>query len=956
MLARYVIKGFRRHIGRTIIMVLALAFVAVMLVVLNNVIATARRQVVDLVARQVGAHDIDLTKKDTNQDLFVDIAPLRAQLLAAHPSVRAAYGRFQAEIEIAVGSTTGSATLIARDPVLDTLGTITMLEGEYDLSGNQVVVLRSAADAYNLQVGDEVDLSYVLPMSRPVGEELAKNISVNRITRRFRVAGIALQDGLSSSAANGVLAHLDTVQEWLSMPGRAERLIVVLDAAVYNSLDVKTSVFRVRRIAEQIQVAMGDVAQEYDISIAKAESLDGSDIAFSMVQTMVMVYGLLSMGVVGLLVYSLINANVDDRRRDLAFLRILGAQRRSLFSVVLIEVFIIGAIGIGLGTLGGQVLSTLLVDRIVGPLVTGLMDDGGGLSSIALADIDLAISPWSLISTAAIAGLVLLLSAIAPARKAARTKIRYALNPGSADNLQVEDLAALRERKYNWNITISGFVLTIMWGLIFVGQNFLFAQGDASVLGAFMFGGMALLILGVSLLFFTLTVPFERISLALMNLVAPRLTFFAGRNVRRAKQRNTVIALMVVFSATLPTFLGTTVALTEANFDVQTRQNIGADINAEVRSGGFFASFFSSESMGENEYLRPDFLPRFTDVEGVGPAVGLTYAHRTQARNLVKLRNISVSMYGLTDSPLLVTFPDLTSMAGDGDAAFRRMFNEPDAVILTAGFAEYMDLSIGDTVIMSGIGKDHDVEMHIVGLVERMSGFWGIGSNQQFVRWGASPAFVSLDTFVRMTTDPNKETVCLDSRCSRSELDKPIIQRIMARMDPALDSQAVVKELRKTLADRNDVSINASVEQVRVARQGFVTTRIVLLVLTVLSLITSVLGVFSVIYVTVQTRRMEIGMLKAVGITGRQLVGTFAIESLAMTVSSTLAGATAGTGLGYVFYWSNNTMQNIPTLPAFDWLTVFFVLVMVIIASLISAVLASRSIVHKRVTAILRGA
>ena len=42
------------------------------------------------------------------------------------------------------------------------------------------------------------------------------------------------------------------------------------------------------------------------------------------------------MGVVGLLVYSIINANVEERRRDLAFLRILGAKRRHLFGLVLI--------------------------------------------------------------------------------------------------------------------------------------------------------------------------------------------------------------------------------------------------------------------------------------------------------------------------------------------------------------------------------------------------------------------------------------------------------------------------------------------------------------------------------------------------------------------------------------------------------------------------------------------
>ena len=54
---------------------------------------------------------------------------------------------------------------------------------------------------------------------------------------------------------------------------------------------------------------------------------------------------------------------------------------------------------------------------------------------IQLSALDLAIA----------AGLVLLLSALAPANKAASTKIRYALDPGSADNIQLEDLAALRE-------------------------------------------------------------------------------------------------------------------------------------------------------------------------------------------------------------------------------------------------------------------------------------------------------------------------------------------------------------------------------------------------------------------------------------------------------------------------------------------------------------------------------
>ena len=48
-------------------------------------------------------------------------------------------------------------------------------------------------------------------------------------------------------------------------------------------------------------------------------------------------------------------------------------------------------------------------------------------------------------------------------------------------------------------------------------------------------------------------------------------------------------------------------------------------------------------------------------------------------------------------------------------------------------------------------------------------------------------------------------------------------------------------------------------------------------------------------------------------------------------------------------------MQNTPTIPAFDTVTLGLVLFMVIVASLISAGIASRGIVRQRVTEIMRG-
>ena len=212
---------------------------------------------------------------------------------------------------------------------------------------------------------------------------------------------------------------------------------------------------------------------------------------------------------------------------------------------------------------------------------------------------------------------------------------------------------------------------------------------------------------------------------------------------------------MIVFSATLPTFLGTTAALTEANFDVNTRQSHGAPIDSRLGGGGYYSRFFNPE---DADYVRPSFLSRFAEVDGVGPAIGLTYAYHADTRNLVRLRQTSVQVYGLTASPLGVVYPDLTDITG-GELAFQRMFAEPDAIILTAGFAEYLDAGIGDTVMVSGEGLDHVVPMHVVGLIERLAGFQNIGRNLRYIRWGGSVAFVSMDTFLRLTHDPNQDPI-----------------------------------------------------------------------------------------------------------------------------------------------------------------------------------------------------
>jgi len=188
------------------------------------------------------------------------------------------------------------------------------------------------------------------------------------------------------------------------------------------------------------------------------------------------------------------------------------------------------------------------------------------------------------------------------------------------------------------------------------------------------------------------------------------------------------------------------------------------------------------------------------------------------------------------------------------------------------------------------------------------------------------------------------------------ERERPVIGRILATTTAGANDAEVVADLRELFADRADVWVRSTAEEIRTTEQSMRTVRVLMLIMTVLSFVTSIFGVFAVVYVAVYVRRLEIGMLKAIGMRRRDLVGTFALESVMMTVSASLAGVTAGTVLGYVFYVTNNMMRNTPTQLTFDWLTTATILLMVILASVISAGLAARSVVRSKVTMILREA
>lgn len=982
MTLRYVLKSLNRRKIRTILMLMALIVGVGALVALSATVDTYERFYLGTVSNTAGDYDLVITKNDTEANLLID-EQIIPQLQNIDPAITRVVPRMQGVVDVdvirrepneapgdasepegvsqggefsllpvnqAAGEEVihGSAEFIALNPDVDDLGHFEVISGTLNFSPGYAVVLQETADTFGLQPGDTFDISYALPIPRQEGIESAADVSTRRARTTLTVSGIALQRGVTGlESNNGVLVDLIYAQVWLGLPGLAERLVLAFDEGIYGNNDPQASAFQARAIAEKVRNVLGDT---YEYELPRATVLSNTAEAFIFFQALVSIYGILSLSVVGLLVRTMVMTNVREQTRDLALFRILGAPRRYLFSIVAVEVATLGVIGISLGAVGGQALT----NSIIVPLIA---EQAG----VPLADIPL-VSSSALLLSILTAAVVLAVSAYQPARRAAGTKIMYAINPGVAEGLGLDDLAKLRERRVNFKIFWGGLVTLFYPALIFFAFPLAFSFGVLWLQASLIFGSLFLLIIGTSLLFFPITLPMERLLINLISLFAGKIGYFAKRNIIRNQNRNTLISLMIVISATLPVFFATTLAIETKNTTTDTRVGNGTPLI--IRKSG--AVVIQQDGPGppreetpaevKNRFDR-ELLTEIRTDPALGPNVAVTYRFDTSTRDSIGLRDVGVRVYGIDGELAEITYSEGIEWIAGGPDSFETVLSDPNAVIISQGLSEYFARGAGDTIFLEGEGLDHLREVRVVGVLGRFSGFNGFTSKRTDAQDGRTDLFINETAFRELTRDP------LDGPYDPTY---PIFERIMAApnlrpdlvgLPEEVGERAIREEankLRKTFGLSESVSVRSTPEDIESTLAGARQVQVVILVLTSLSFMLAIFGVFVVTYIAVYTRRSEIAMLKAIGDSNRHLFGMFLSEAVVMTLSATLTGMAAGVILGYIFRYSSSFRSETPTVAAFDTLVTPYILTLMLVAALLSTFLATWSYLRRKAIEIIR--
>jgi putative ABC transport system permease protein len=456
--------------------------------------------------------------------------------------------------------------------------------------------------------------------------------------REFTLTGVFQFGGEDAGPAGATLAAFipSTAQEVTGFNGVWSEIEVASSRGV-SPVQLRDSL--------RSELTRSDQAAQYQVITGEQLARERSDdikTNLSFFNIFLLIFAIVALFVGSFIIYNTFSITVAQRTRELGLLRALGASGRQVVASVALEALVVGVfastVGLGVGI------------AIVKPLEAVLSAFG-----VTLPSGPMQILPRTIIVSLGLGTLITFVSALAPARRAAR----------------VPPIAALRDqatspssgrRRYLWG----GFVTVVGIGALLQGL-LAGSGGDAAITVGV---AAALVFIGVAMLsplaaepvahFLTLPAQWRR---RITGLLAREN---AARNPRRTA--STSAALMIGLA------LVTLIAI----FGASAKDSFGAAIDAQTRA---------------------DFVISSESFQGFSPQVATAIRDRLDGGTVVEIRTGSVQLAG--------TAVNVSGVSGDVEQAFdvalrgnARIadYDTDGGVFVYQDEAKAKHLKIGDTI------------------------------------------------------------------------------------------------------------------------------------------------------------------------------------------------------------------------------------------------------------------
>jgi putative ABC transport system permease protein len=542
---------------------------------------------------------------------------------------------------------------------------------------------------------------------------------------------------------------------------------------------------------------------------------------------------------------------IAQRTRELALLRALGASGRQVRGSVLGEAILVGALSSVIGFAAGIVLALGL---------RGLMSAFG----FEIPTTTLVIKPTTFLIAMLVGIGVTLLSAVLPARRAAR----------------IPPMAALREvaieQRHLGRRTVIGVVILVLGAIVLVLG--LFAGVGVTAVGL----GVVAMFIGVSVLGPVIARPSGR----LLGAPAARWRGVSGQLARENAVRNPRRTASTAAALMIGVALVGLITIFAASF----KSSIGGQIDRAFR-----ADFLVLPEGAGFGGFSPAIAGDVQKVPGVEIATPLRFSG-------FQVDGASEAIVGLNPENISAVF-DVDPQQGDLSTL------GPDQIAVSKKALDDHDWKLGDEIDTKfPVGGDQKMEIGAV---------YGFGQRE-----GLSDYQISLAAFDRRFTDI-------------------VDNQLYITLEPGADAATVKADVKQVLKQfpGTEVSDRTGLKD-RISSQINQLLGMVFALLA-LAIIIALLGIINTLLLSIVERTREIGLLRAVGMSRRQVRSTVRWESVIVAVF----GAVLGLLLGVFFGWTMVRALNDEGIT--DLAIPFFQLLTIVVLAAILGVLAAVYPAHR---------
>jgi len=561
--------------------------------------------------------EVDLTVSSASGETF-GLAPLATArrvggVAGASPALRR-----QITFDVAAGTsgTSPKIELVGVDPATaELVRKYQVTSGRFlnQSDGHAAVVSQSLAAALRLGVGDEL----LLPTPRGL--------------TKVRIVGVVAARG-----GDQLLVPLGAAQELFLQPNRINTIDLAV-AAGANRAAVKANLEK----ALGSDYRVGSVALESDAFASVQVGLVGMNFL-----------GILTLFMGGFLIFNTFRTSVVERQRDIGMLRAVGATRRTVVGLILVESAAQGVVGTALGLALGYLFALAMVTALQAATEQYMRVR---LSGVVLTPEAFALSVGLGLGVTLAAGLL-------PAIGASRVPVLAALKPQGVTS-------TMRRGGIGRRAQVGGALIALaLVGLV---------SGNAGAAGL----GAVLFLAGLVVLAPGLVEPLARLFEPGLLLAFAREGLIAQGNVRRQPGRASVTASAIMIGLAIIVAVSGLLSSIETTFLGYLDRSLAADIFLLPPSLGLW---------GADVGFGSEFERKLTRIPGVGNWASLRYAGAQAA-------GLSVQVLAFDPS----TYPRVSGLSFDqgGPSAYAELARGR-AAIASPMFASAARLKVGDSVVV----------------------------------------------------------------------------------------------------------------------------------------------------------------------------------------------------------------------------------------------------------------